>query len=259
MRKSKVAALLGNMILSLVFAAATFGVFSEDIILYYNFNATQGDTVKDISGHGNDGTIEGVKDWVEGQHDGALVLDGGVTALTAQPSKSLTALTVPMTVGFIFQYVEQAGKWQSLAIMNGSADVPNGGWAAQLQFDSPTFTTLGIKDHISGKITLKAGEWYYLVYVYDGANASFYVNGELQDQVAGSGDIDLSKTPMLTMGVDQGTIGNYPANIVIDEFWISNTDKDQAEIEELANPEKFFSVVDPRQGLSTTWGKLKSL
>lgn len=242
----------------LTFSITAFAVLPDDIMLYYNFSAGSGNIVKDYSKYGNDGTITGATKWVKGQHDGAFDLDGRVSVITAQNTKTLSALKVPITVGAIFQVVEFIDKWQSLAGMNGSASSTNNGWFVQFCNQNPTFTTLGIKDHISTKITLEAGKWYYLVYLYDGKNASFYIDSVLEDQISGQGDIDVSKSPMLTMGADQGTIGNYPIHIILDEFWISNVAKTPQDIKAFANPESMYNAVSPIGFLSTTWGKMKN-
>ena len=250
--------LLATVILG-VLSVTVFAVLPDDMVLYYNFNTDSGNIVKDFSKYGNNGEIDGTIKWTKGQHNGSLELDGRNTVLTAQPSKSLASLKAPMTVGAILQILDFPGKWQSLVVMNGSADKPDSGWAAQFCNLNPTFTTLGTKDHIAEKIILEKGKWYYLVYVYDGKNASFYVDSVLSDQIAGAGEINCSKSPMLTMGADQGIIGTYPASVILDEFWISNIAKNEQEIKDLASPiDSLFSVENTDDSLSTTWGKIKA-
>lgn len=76
-----------------------------------------GKTIKDFSKYGNDGEIVDEAKWTEGEHDGALELDGNTGMISAPISDSLNSLKAPMTVGAILKIVEFPGEWQSLACM----------------------------------------------------------------------------------------------------------------------------------------------
>ena len=85
---------------------------------------------------------------------------------------------------------------------------------------------------------------------------TFYINGEVDSEVGGSGSIDVTQSPRLNIGAEAGTPGNWAINAILDDLWVSNVTKTQEEIQELMEPEEFFSV-EPRGKTATTWGALK--
>jgi hypothetical protein len=234
-----------------------WAALTDDIVLYYSFSEGKGDTVKDSSKYGNDGAINGTAKWANGKNDGAIELDGSKMAIKVLPSDSLTKLKEPLTVGAIFQPIAFPVDWQCLAEMPSTAADRSKGWKLGFNAQNPLFTTYGIADHIADKIVLEAGKWYYLVCVFDNKNASFYVDGELQQQVPASPGIVVSNSPGINIGAEGGTVGNWYCQVILDEFWISNATKSVNEIKQLGSPALLLSV-NTNEKLVTTWAKIKS-
>ena len=249
---------LGMIILLMLFVGIeAWAALTDDIVLYYSFSEGKGDTVKDSSKYGNDGAINGTAKWANGKNDGAIELDGSKMAITVPASNSLTSLKEPLTIGVILQPIAFPVEWQCLAEMVASVADRSKGWKAGFHNQNPAFTTYGIMDHFADQIKLEEGKWYYLVWVFDSKNASFYVDGELKQQVPASPGIVVSNSPGINIGAEGGTVGNWYCQVILDEFWISNAAKSANEIKQLGSPALLLSV-NTNEKLVTTWSKIKS-
>lgn len=247
------------VLLTLAFGIAAFAALPDDIVLYFSFSEGGGNKVNDHSKYGNNGEITGKPKWVEGEHDGALELDGKSTVILVEPSDSLTSLKVPMTVGAILKVVEFPVEWQNLASMDATAADRNPGWKCGFRSKNPTLTRWPDTDYDATSIILKEGEWYYLVYVFNPKDAKFYVDGELKQHMPAPdlNGIDVSKSPHLDIGAESGTPGNWYSHTILDELWISNIAKSEEDIKKFASPESILSV-SLRDKLATTWGTIKA-
>jgi len=245
------------ILLMLFVGIEAWAALTDDIVLYYSFSDGKGDTVKDSSKYGNDGAINGAAKWTNGKNDGAIELDGSKIAIKVPPSDSLTKLKEPLTVGAIFQPIAFPVEWQCLVEMPSTAADRSKGWKAGFHNQNPAFTTYGIMDHFADQIKLEEGKWYYLVWVFDSKNASFYVDGELKQQVPASPGIVVSNSPGINMGAEGGTAGTWYCQVILDEFWISNVAKNLSEIKQLGSPTLLLSV-NTNEKLVTTWSKIKS-
>lgn len=85
------------LIIGLASSALTWGKPIEDLVFFLAFDEGKGDTVRDLSGFGNNGLIVGKQDWVEGKFKGGFHFDGK-THIEVKNAEPLTSLTHPMTV-----------------------------------------------------------------------------------------------------------------------------------------------------------------
>jgi len=233
-------------------ASMASAAMPDDIVLFMMFDDGSGTDVEDASNYGNDGVATDAN-WTEGKHGGGYEFDG--SAITVEPSATLTALKAPMSIGCWINIISFPGQWQAVAEMESTIADRSNGWKAGLNNASPVFTTYGVKDHTCPG-ELPVGEWAHLAVTYDGPMVTFYINGEVAGEIAGAGDIDVTQSPRLNIGAEKGTPGNYGINAVLDELWISNVVKTQEEIQELMDPAAIISV-EPRHKTTTTWGVLK--
>jgi len=253
-------AFLCAMLLTITFGMVAYASLPDDIVLYFSFSDGSGNKVRDFSKYGNNGEITGTPKWVKGQNDGALDLDGKTTVILVPLSDSLGKLKAPMTVGAILNVVEYPVEWQCLASMNATAAATNqdNGWKCGFHNQNPTLTRYNDTDYHATNITLKEGEWHYLVYVFDAQDAKFYVDGELAQHMPAPTleGIDVAKSPHLDIGAELGRPANYYSHLILDELWISNKGADIDEIKSLSNPASILSV-NSGDKATTTWGKLK--
>ena len=248
------------LLLSLAFGIEAFAALPDDIVVYFSFSEGRGNEVKDSSKYGNDGEIVGDPVWVEGEHDGALEVDGGTTVILVEPSDSLISLEAPMTVGAILEIVEFPIDWQCLVCMypndNCSNDDWVNGWKCGFNNQNPTLTRWPDTDYNAISITLETGKQYYLVYVFNSKEAKFYLDGELMQSMPAPTLEGIAVNSPLIIGAEEGNPGTYYSHTILDELWISNVEKSEKEIKELASPEKMLSV-SSKGKLAAMWGRVK--
>ncbi|MCH8296067.1 LamG domain-containing protein, partial [Candidatus Poribacteria bacterium] len=178
-------------ILSVVFiiAISTAGVYAalpSDVIFYMSFDDGAGNVVTDLSGNGNDGTIQGNADWQTGKYGSALNLDGA-TYVTVPNAEPLASISNSMSVGAWVQPGVLEG-WRNIVEMDGAA-----GWKLGFRDSAFVFTTYHVKDFI-GQTTIDVGQWSHVAATWDGTQTTIYINGEPDSggPIAGGGAIDVS-------------------------------------------------------------------
>jgi len=250
----RVMLVLGVLGLLVLVSSMAYAALSDDIVLFMAFDEGAGTDVHDSSMYGNDG-VATVESWTDGKYGGGYEFDAATTVITVEPSDVLTALKAPMSVGYWIKILSFPVQWQSIAEMESMPGNRTNGWKAGLNNANPVFTTYGVMDHNAAG-ELAAGEWTYFACTYDGTTVTFYINGEVDSEVPGAGDIDVTQSPGLNIGAEAGTPGNWAINAVLDNLWISNVAKTQEEIQQLMVAEE-LAAVKPGGKAATTWGVLK--
>jgi hypothetical protein len=214
------------LILAAVSAAADL---PDHLVLYYDFDEEGVAAIPDLSGHQNDAVLEGPAGWQDSQYGKALLLDGTKVAATVAPSASLTSLKSPMTVGVLFKPVSLPAGYHKMLGMYGKAGDRGTGWALEFNGSMFDFVLFGKKNYWGPE--LPAGEWVYIVTVFDGSTVVHYVNGARTAPIAAEGyDTDVSQSPGLWLGAEEGTLNKQPVDVVIDEVWISKKALGEAEV-----------------------------
>lgn len=229
---------------------STWAGLPEDIVFYMPFDDGSGDEVSDLSGNGNNGTVEGNADWVAGKYDGALYFDGS-THVTVENSAPLKSLTHPMTAS-AWVNPDTLGGWRNIVEMDGST-----GWKMGFNNQTIVWTTYNVKD-FTGQTPIETETWTHVAATWDGSEAIIYINGEPEDPIAGGGVIDVEGEPSLDIGFRRSSNASFFEGSM-DDLWISNTVKSQDEIQELMGGFAGLLAVDANDKLSTTWGKVKEL
>jgi hypothetical protein len=91
----------------LVFILGVAGNASAQILVHYKLDETSGAVASDISGKGNDGTIDGDPNWVAGWMDGALQFDGSLSVTL--PASKMGLRSDAGSVAFWMNMTEVAG------------------------------------------------------------------------------------------------------------------------------------------------------
>jgi len=204
-----------------------------------------GNTLKDMSGNGNDATIMGTLASAGGVIDEALEFDGGanyveVPALGAWEQASIECWAY--ATDFVASYQGIISTWQ---------------WTAgkvHYKFES---NQIQVDKNDGDKIVAdaEAGTWYHVIYTCDTVadELKLYVNGELVDEgTAGS-------TPQ---NMDERRIGSEHdgryLNGMVDEVRLYNRILSDGEIKQNFNVKSnVLTAVDFTDKLATTWGHVK--
>lgn len=231
----------------------------EALVLYLPFDEGAGETVKDLSGNDNDGTVQGDVEWTEDGKMGSAMffkeqVQQGVLAVKASESLAITqSLTMevwvyPQSVGAYRNVRGQSSPWTYyLSIHQSRPSVWIGTDGA------------GGRAWLTSDSTIPVEEWSHIaaVYDFDKGELRFYINGDLDATHAMAGEIASNLVGDHEFGnrLDQA----LPYKGRLDEFAIYNRALTEAEIREDMNGVLADASVSPSGKLTKTWGHLKTM
>lgn len=248
-----------------LFIALTGNVVAAEkgALLIYSFDEGQGETVKDLSGNGNDGTFQGDATWTkDGKFGDGVSLDGEEDFVSCGESEKLQLVETDFTL---------AAWVYPTAISQQSFGGGVGGTifqTVQTPTDSEGFL-IGIRDtgvlwwwntHNLDKFsesTVPLNEWTHVavVFTYKGGGDNtleFYLNGKLDATGTEVPDMKPSPTNMC-IGHRSWCTGWFKG--VIDEarvYSVTLSDDEVARVMETSG-----AAVEKEGKLTTTWGRLK--
>ncbi len=176
---------------------------------HWEFDESQGTTASDVSGNGNDGTLHGGPSWDTGKiGTSSLSFDGnddyvqiGITEdLALTNTGSISVWIHPKGLGgatnsrgtIIAKENDYVVSW-SFSANGGAID-----WRFPNRLPKENW-------HAAGGYIAPINEWTHLVIVFDKGTVKTYANGELVDDVSGTGSIGLSGVQLTDI-----TIGGRP-------------------------------------------------
>ena len=207
---------------------------ARGLVGYWLMNEGGGNTVYDISGNGNHGTLNGDTSWTAGKYGSCLSFDGtgdyvnlgdigvdeGVLGLSVSTWVKVNAVT-PTSPEFI---ASRYGTGPDIWYLQHETD------------DDVSFvvynnsSNMGIGRKANG---LGDTNWHHVVGIYNGSNVLLYVDGVLGTKTQGalSGPTKTGATTPLTIGSDLGLA--YEVNGSIDNVMIYNRALSAREIQSL--------------------------
>ncbi len=184
----------------------------EGLALYYSFDEGEGDTVHDLSGNGQDGTIHG-STWQEGKYGNALKFFDGEHSFVSAPKSPALDVGAQVTVEFWmkadpdnlmnaccqglvatdFYHVEISSGRGGQAGINFVVSADGG--------SSWTHTS----DQAGGGFRVPPGEWHHVAGTYDGAALRLYIDGGLKAKTPHTGSISpMLPNSFLSIGSEEG-------------------------------------------------------
>ena len=235
----------------------------EGLVLHLSFDesAIQGDTAKDLSEEGNDGTINGDAKMVAGKHGGALEFDGKSAFVEVPLEDSITfstgdSLTVQVWVKTDDEPPKNDG------IVGNYRPGTDAVWILSVSGDDPAARgKMGFSVRDKGRANsagirspdfLNDDKWHVLAGVRDqkAKKIRFYVDGKLIDEVD-----DNTKDINSGQSIWVGEHLNRFYKGLIDEVKVWNR---PLTAEELKQSELQPSAVDASGKLTITWGTIKA-
>jgi hypothetical protein len=252
----------------LVVSLVNIGVAAQnrkDLVLYYAFDEGKGNTVKDLSGNGNDGTINGAK-WVDGKFDKALEFNGKDNYVDCGNSSSLQIkkeITLAVWVNLAILPSQMHSDSRIIARENSGAGAPWASYALTVNGNATSFFGFEISadtpDIYPKSTTLpEVDVWYHLAGVYDGSNCNIYVNGQKEGTLPQSGNLVINSALNPMVGADVNRNIEYFQGI-IDEVVIYNRVLSEEEILALVEKSlKEMMSVESEGKLATIWSEIKA-
>ncbi|MBT3269828.1 LamG domain-containing protein [Candidatus Poribacteria bacterium] len=256
-RSACTAALALALIAVPALAQVTFSTVPDDFVLFVNFDEGSGDTLVDHSSYEHNlELVNGSADWVSDKDTGKAMEFDGETAFQVEKTDVLASFMDTISVGAWVRLSATDG-WRNIIEMDNT-DGGNEAWKVGFaDGGAPVFTTYRVKDHIATGV-VEMDEWHHVACTYDGdgGTATFYIDGEIDSEVAGGGFFDTSADDVTSM--DIGWRGNSAASFMsgaMDQLWVSMDVKSPAEVKDLMGG--IILGVDPAGKTATTWGHMK--
>jgi hypothetical protein len=226
----------------------------ESIMGMWLFDDNKGDTAKDSSGKGNDGTLMNNPKWGSGKFDKAIELDGTDDFVEVPSTFVLTDVSFSITA-----WVQIVGVKNDVEVVNRGNQTAgtNVHLHCNIRNMKPHFGFYG--NDLGGTTTLSAGKWYFISWVYDEPKnvRQMYVNGVVDSQ---------DKPPSAYQADHPLWIGRYYdlARVfsgLIDEVAIFNVVLTEDDIKTVMTQglerATGISAIEPASKLANTWAKIK--
>ena len=243
---------LSVIVIGLMFVGLSLGEIDEEAIMgMWLFDDGKGDTAKDSSLNGNDGTLMNAPKWGSGKFGKAVEFDGKDDYVEVPNTFSLTDVSFSITA-----WVNVMAVKDDMGVVNRgdqTADT-NIHLHCNIRSMKPHFGFYG--NDLGGVTTLSAGKWYFISWVYDKPKnvRQIYVNGVVDSQ---------DKPPSAYKADHPLWIGIYYdlARVfsgLIDEVAIFNVALTEADIKTIMTKGlEGLSAVSPSGKLTKIWGDIK--
>jgi len=243
-----------------MFAGQSFAkVDMETCVGAWLFNEGSGDKATDSSGNGNDGTIVGGAEWVDGKFGKALSLDGSDDYVEITHDDSLM-VGGKHTIALWFKLHKVPT--EGMAVVNKDDWAPGFWWDGSL-IRHHTHEPPGTLHYVDAPWSPDT-EWHYIAITWDGKEFGIYLD---VDQI-GSGVTaeNLGRNPLtdkpLLIGIylATGQHGQWGAFLpaIIDDVAIFNVALTDHDIKTIMNDGlSSMTAVSPSGKLATAWADLK--
>ena len=249
------------LIAGLIVITATFGAFAADISmgLYFDFDHVEGNKIKDLSGKGNDGTMNGSPKITDGKYGKGIEFAGNIADKLVIPHDvSLNPDNGAVTLMVWLYPTQFVGEWELVILKWQDANPAE--FAYHLSLHNKK-ASLFIKPKVVpwleaiGKTTLLEKEWYHVAAVADGkGKLTVYLNGIEDGSANYDGTIADTTVDVCIGGKIDGAL--FPFHGKMDDVAIFNKELGADEIKNLMAG--IINPVEPQGKLAVTWASVKT-
>ena len=257
----------GLVLVSLTFTGETDAGISDDAVGLWLFDDGGGDTAKDSSGNGNDGTLVGSPEWVDGKFGGALMFSGkSFVDCGNDPSLDFGGTMNFSLCAWIKPLSAQTDKvivWKGLGCKTNNEYLLGVGWHEDPGGDGVKGSCLSFHllsegkpvQHVVDEEDIPVEDWLHAAGTYDGSQMKLYRDGKLAGILDTAGEL-WSCPDNVYIGADPGCGVRGVFDGIIDEVMIFNVTLTEDEVNELAKSGA-EGAVESTGKLSTTWAEIK--
>lgn len=262
-------------ILTFIFAIATLVFFSlttakadlmEGLVVYMDFDQGKTDVIKDLSGTGNDGTVHGDPEWVEGpkkEFGRAIELDGKGDYIEIADNDSLDVGKDDISMMLWIKHPGAAEQvdWPRIISKMPLYNTNGPGFdvltaSPKASFEVAIFYGMSKnREEVQAKQLVTDGEWHHLVALKEKNEGRIYIDGELS--ISGPlTPMDINNDYPLVIGGNAEPKPHTWFKGVVDEVCVYTRALEEDEII-VAMERKPYASVEPSFKLSITWGNIK--
>lgn len=228
----------------------------DDLVAYWSFNETQGETASDSTENGHDGTLMGNPQWTkDGKYGGAIEFDQDGDEVNIPFHKDLNQEAFTISA---WAKVEP-GSAGHRAVISSRHEPPTAGYiiyatpANTWQF----WTGNGAPAWISVQgPAVSLGEWDHVAGVYADGKQMFYVNGELAGEMDANPNFNDQQEFLIGAGANERAAHEYLFKGLIDEVRLYNRVLDEDEVAAVMESDSL--AVEASGKIAVTWGQLKA-
>ena len=158
------------------------------IVGHWTFDESKGSIARDVSGHGNHGSVKGGAKWTKGIVGGALEFDG-TDDFVVIPNESQFDITGSITVSAWIRLGSFSKPWQAIATKGDRAwRLHRANRRRSVGFACSDLSRGEVGD-LLGSHDVADGKWHHVAGVLDGNTMSIFVDGALDASAASSPNI----------------------------------------------------------------------
>lgn len=241
-----------RFVLLAVVCATAFAVArsaSADLVAMWLLDEGKGGDIKDSSGNGHDGAIEGKADWTDGKFEKALAFGGG--RVHVKTADDLNLMQWSLSV-----WVKVKAATATYQMVAGKEGWPNRNYSMWIL---PTVMTFGFTSG-ANDIQTQVGDvvddkWHHLVGAYDQKNLYGFIDGALVKQVPAGGKPNTCDCPFF-IGA-QPAAGGGPLMGSIDEVAVYSHALTEKEVATVMKGLKSNLAVSPQAKVAVVWANLR--
>jgi len=231
---------------------------TKTIVGMWLFDEGDGDTAEDLSGNGNDGTLEGCK-WVDGKFGKALEFNGASDYVdTGDDPITDPGGTKILSISAWIKRASDASKMM-IAIRRSPGGYVLGVGILGAGANQAKMTKYGVVDIYLGEFPADT-DWHHIVGVWHDKGQIFYVDGDVSGESADTAAFSAAAAGKLLIGGDTGDQGF--AEGIIDDVAVFNVVLSEDDVKVIMNQgigaATGLTPVSPKDRLATAWGEIKA-
>jgi hypothetical protein len=259
------------LILIILSLSTTASSQDPTLVLYYSFDSDVAGEATDHSIHGNNGTIEGGPEVVDGRFGSALTFDASDDQVVVPTNETLDIQDQITMMAWIQPGANLTADWRTVMGKSPTNVLGQNTFSYDFRSDQSGVlrfsVNLGAWQFVLGP-TLTEGTWYHIAGTFDGTELILYVDGEPVGATAASGQIVVTPDPFCVGNIINaaGATQNEYWSGIIDEvrLWDRALSADEVATnmelsrEQLVGSNPFALRPNPADGamLQTTWASL---